>query len=180
MNPVSIDSGRVFRSGRNLVATLGAELPQVCIKCGAPLSESIRKRFAWHHPGLYFLILVNLLVYALVAYFVQKRMELRVPVCSVHADRYHKNRLAGILLLVGAIPTLIVFAVILPDSIGWSILLCIAMLLGGGILLASTNLLRPTRIAETHGIFSGAAEAFLGNLEEAPERIEVRTVRPLR
>jgi len=44
-----------------------AEMPDVCMRCGAPAEVRKQKTFSWHPGWLYVLLLVNVLVFAIVA-----------------------------------------------------------------------------------------------------------------
>jgi hypothetical protein len=63
------------------------ELPDVCMKCGAPAEVYKDHQFRWHPGWVFFLILVHLLVYAVVAFALTKKRRVRVPLC--HAHRHH-------------------------------------------------------------------------------------------
>ena len=48
----------VYRDGKNLVVTRGAELPPICIRCGqAATGGFLRQKLYWHEPWLYILLL---------------------------------------------------------------------------------------------------------------------------
>jgi hypothetical protein len=74
-------------------------LPEVCMACGQPSATHIRKTFAWHPPWVIVLILVNLIVYAVVALIMTKRMTVEVPVCEKHRGYWWKRYLLMILPL---------------------------------------------------------------------------------
>jgi hypothetical protein len=63
------------------------ELPDVCMKCGAPAEVHKDHLFRWHPGWVFFLILVHILVYAVVALALTKKRRVRVPLC--HAHRHH-------------------------------------------------------------------------------------------
>ena len=63
------------------------ELLGVCMKCGAPADTYKDHLFRWHPGWVFFLILVHLLVYAVVAIALTKKRRVRVPLC--HAHRHH-------------------------------------------------------------------------------------------
>ena len=63
------------------------ELPDVCMKCGAPAEVYKHHRFRWHPGWVFVLILVHILVYAIAALALTKKRRVRVPLC--HAHRHH-------------------------------------------------------------------------------------------
>jgi hypothetical protein len=82
------DAVAVFREGDLLVSSKDVDWPDRCVVCNAPAGGYRKRRVLyWHHPGLYFLILANLLVYAIVAGIVRKYGALRFGVCRRHRTR---------------------------------------------------------------------------------------------
>jgi hypothetical protein len=63
------------------------ELPDVCMKCGAPADVHKNHLFRWHPGWVFVLILVHILVYVIVALALTKKRRVRVPLC--HAHRHH-------------------------------------------------------------------------------------------
>ncbi len=63
------------------------ELPDVCMKCGAPAEVHKNHLFRWHPGWVFVLILVHILVYAIVALALTKKRRVRVPLCRAH--RHH-------------------------------------------------------------------------------------------
>ena len=74
----------VWRNNSVLVMTKEALLPNRCVKCNAPANEQIRRKLTWHHPALYLLILVSLLIYAIVAMVVRKTAVVSIGLCEEH------------------------------------------------------------------------------------------------
>jgi DNA-directed RNA polymerase subunit RPC12/RpoP len=91
-----------WRDGKYLVVTPHGPMPTCCVKCGGPAEKTLRKTLTWHHPALYFIILVGLLVYLIVALIVRKTAKLQVPVCSQCMARRRRNiAIAWLSFLVG-------------------------------------------------------------------------------
>jgi hypothetical protein len=66
-------TGGLWREGNRLVTTSTATLPPRCVKCNQlGTVQYANRKFYWSTPWLLFLILVNLLVYAIVALVVRK------------------------------------------------------------------------------------------------------------
>jgi hypothetical protein len=142
-----------------------AHLPLLCVKCGAPANgKPVAKNFSWHHPGFYFLILIGLLIYLIVALVVRKTMKLQVPLCLHHAQRRTTAAmLAWVLPVVG-----IADAFILPrfnvDG-GVVALTTVVLVLAGLVIWAVvSNPIRPKFIDQYRGEFSGVCESFLQHL----------------
>ena len=93
----------VWRSGKRMVMAEDAELPDRCVKTDRPADgEWADIRLQWHHPALYLVLLVNLIVYFIVAYFVSTRVIVHVGITlPVLASARRARRLTWALLLAG-------------------------------------------------------------------------------
>src|SRR4051794_39091667 len=72
------------------------DLPDVCLKGGAPTTRRRMKTFSWHPPWIFVLLLVHVLVYLIVALIVTKRRRVSAPLCAKH-----KNHWIGRSVLLG-------------------------------------------------------------------------------
>lgn len=69
----------VWRSGNLMVMREDAELPDRCVKTNRPAHGAWADiRLSWHHPALFLVIVLNLIVYFLVAPFVSTSAVVRV------------------------------------------------------------------------------------------------------
>jgi len=156
------------RNGKKLIVPRGASLPAQCIKCGNPAQVPWRKKFYWHQPWLYILIFFpGLLIYAIVALIVRKKMELNVPLCDVHHSDRKRYVLLGAIMLIGFIPVPIILATTFKMDEGIAWLVALAMFITGVVFYSKSSFLRPTEITDTGGTFQGADETFLKNLPNA-------------
>jgi hypothetical protein len=64
------------------------ELPDVCMKCGAPSAVLKRKQFAWYPPWVGVLLLAGLIPFAIVAMILTKRCRVEVPLCDRHKNHW--------------------------------------------------------------------------------------------
>lgn len=112
-SPSSYAGEAVWREGNKIVCTMSRErtihLPDRCVKCNAPTDDRKpwKKTLYWHNPGFFALILLNLLIYALVALAVRKKVIVTAGLCAAHRAKRRNNILIawGIFLLA-----LLVFA----------------------------------------------------------------------
>ncbi len=86
----------VWRNQKLLVMVPDAALPPRCVKCNGPAEEPTKvRKIYWHHPLLYLLILINLIVYAVVAAIVRKRALVAPGLCAEHKKRRQIGLLIG-------------------------------------------------------------------------------------
>ena len=155
------------RKGKLLVIPRGAALPPNCVKCGAPAEKPWRKKFYWHPPLLALCLLlmtIGLLLYVILGFALRKTMDLNVPLCAVHHRERKKYLAIGTILFVLFVPMGMAAAYWLPidsrEAIGGFI--GTAGFIGSLVfLILGTNYIRPKRIDNTHGEFTGTSEAFL-------------------
>ena len=164
--------GACYRQGRLLVVPR-ADAPffpcDSCVKCGQPAVTTLRRKLAWHHPAWYLLILVNLLVFVIVAVCVSKKMTLTVGVCEKH----RAGRKAWILASWFCLAAGIAFCFVFGSSDSRDSLYLI--FLGGGCIVLSLVfacvvsyiLVRPSRITESECTLRGAGEVFLQQFPSA-------------
>jgi len=75
----------LWRSGRVLVIGQGAALPDRCVKCNAPANgQRLLRKLYWHSPYIYLLILLNLIIYLIVAIIVRKMARVEIGLCDAH------------------------------------------------------------------------------------------------
>lgn len=154
-----------WRAGKEVVLRAGAALPPRCVKCNAPVTAPIKARtYYWHHPALYILALVNLLIYAVVALIVRRRATLAPGLCSAHTRRRRLGLLVGWGGLLAFLGLLV--AGVAVDGCG-------LMLAGGlvllGALVAAILLARiviPSRIDAEWVRLKGCGAAFLDSLPD--------------
>jgi hypothetical protein len=153
------------RSGKKLIIPRGSSLPAQCIKCGSAAQAPWRKTFYWHAPWLYILIFFpGLLIYAIVALIVRKKMELNVPLCDQHHSDRKRYSLIGALMLIGFAPVGLVLGGAFNVDAGWASLVALGMFLVGVVFYSKAQFLRPSKIDEAGGEFIGANDSFLNAL----------------
>ena len=138
-------------------------LPARCIKCGAsaPLAAKPRK-FYWHSPALYLLILLSILIYALVAVIVRKKVEVTLGLCAEHARRRTLG-IAGCLAgVVGGF--VLLFVGLAQDSPPMLLASPVLVLVGIVCGLVFARLMTPARIDQDFARFNGCSPTFLAML----------------
>jgi hypothetical protein len=78
----------VWRDGPTLVMQPGAVLPDRCVKCNELAAPPTRTRkLYWHHWSIYLIILLNVVIYVIVAMIVRKRATVAPGLCARHKRR---------------------------------------------------------------------------------------------
>lgn len=164
LKPNTTDLGDgAWRSGKLVVLARGFDLPCRCIRCNEPAVTPVKPRkIYWHPPGWYLLILLNLLIYLIVALIVRKRATISPGLCARHLQR--RNRfIAASWLIVLAAAMMITIAfndrapLLFPAGL---ILLLISVVVG----LSGGRLLLPTSIDPQFIRLRGAGRPFLDSL----------------
>lgn len=158
------DNSRCWRDGNELVAKPEADLPRFCVKCGQPAAEYRERKFYWHSPWLYLLILVHIIIYAIVALIVRKRANHKVGLCEAHQKR---RRAYMALAWLSLVPLLGGFATGRGGMMLLGLLVWLVMLFWG---LLGMQILKPKRIDEGLAVYRGVAPAFLAQLPRYPYR----------
>jgi MFS family permease len=84
--------------------TKESPLPDRCVKCNAPANGvRLRRSLSWHHPVLYLLIFVGVLIYVILAAVLSKRATIYVGLCAEHFQRRRKKIAVGWILLAGGL-----------------------------------------------------------------------------
>ena len=172
--PVDEFTEGVWRRGKTLIVSRLAELPDRCVTCNGPAERWIESKLWWHRGWVYVFLLVNILVYALVAMAVRKTAVLRVPQCAQHAKLRRWGVLGawGIFGLgclgtyasahmsddgpISAAPLVIFFASVLVALVG-------------GTIISRPVVAR--RIDDEFVWIGKCSKGFLSSLPEAPETI---------
>jgi hypothetical protein len=157
-----------YRQGNRLVVPKGATLPSYCVKCGQPVTgEPFKKTFFWHNPLLFLLVLINVLVYAIVAMILRKRFDLAVPMCPEHLQRRKNLLIATWVLGLGFIPGGILAGSLIHDSdtgVAVGFLIAFLLLIAAFVTGSMSLIMRPREITDTTATFSGVCEQFLALL----------------
>jgi hypothetical protein len=94
----------VWREKGQLVMRKDATLPDRCVKCNGPANgKRLTKKYQWHNPIWYSLLLCGALPYLIVALIVRKQVQLSLGLCEQH---FAKRRTA---ILIGSLVTVLSF-----------------------------------------------------------------------
>ncbi|MBL8851722.1 MAG: hypothetical protein JNG89_18720, partial [Planctomycetaceae bacterium] len=167
--PVESAAG-VWRQGKLLVVRKGAALPPRCIKSNQPAEVTLKRTLYWHHPAIYLVILVNLLVYAVVAISVRKKAVLDVRLSQAWASRRRWGIATGWLISLGGVALFFVAAALDENIMPFVIIAgIICMLIIGPIYgVLRSQLISPKKITDEYAWIKGAHPDYLAELREFP------------
>ena len=159
-----------WREGKVVVLRAGHDFPARCICCNSPATPGRRARtLSWHSPWLFLLILLNILVYLVVALLARRRVKLHPALCAAHAAARRRGLWTGVgILLLGL---LVLFSSAAKEAAGISGLREGLLLAGTLLLLAALWVasrvpasLSAARIDDQAVRIRGAGEPFLASL----------------
>jgi len=154
----------IWRSKALLVMTKQASLPDRCIKCNAPTADRLKRKLQWHHPALYLLIVVSILVYAIVAMVLRKTAVVNFGLCAEHRESRKLSIIITVFLVVVAV--LLAIAGVQWETAGL-VFAGLAFVLAAAIYGTITiRVVAPTKIDEHYVWIKGVDADFL---QEFPE-----------
>jgi len=164
---------RIWRSGSILVMHRNAVLPDRCVKTNdTAQGRRLKRKLYWHHPALYLLIFVNILIYLIIAVVVRKKATIEI---GVSENTLSKRKRAIIIMCVAVLTgiSLLVLGSVATDYPHRVTIL----LLGLVVLLAvfvwadlKTRLIYPKRIETDYIWIKGVCEEYLASLPEWEKR----------
>lgn len=171
MNNTS-DSERIWRSGNILVIHRNTSLPDRCVKTNEPAQgRRLKRKLYWHHPALYFLILFNILVYAIIALAIRKKATIEIGV-SEKALLQRKRAIitSWIMVLIGI--GLVVLGLASGEHILVGVILWGVGVFFVGLLWAAVKvpLVSAKRIETDYVWIKGVCEEYLTPLSEWEKR----------
>ncbi|MGQ0836548.1 MAG: hypothetical protein ACT4O5_16805 [Gammaproteobacteria bacterium] len=105
------DGANVWREGDVLILVPDSDLPDRCVKCNAPAETPIKERTVyWHHPAIYLVVVLNVILYVIVALIARRKATVGAGLCGPHKKRRRVS------ILLGWIGTIAGFAMIVGGS----------------------------------------------------------------
>jgi hypothetical protein len=146
------------------------QLPQVCMRCGAPADLQKRKRFAWRPDWVFYLILVGVLPWLIVHLVLSKYMTVYVPLCNQHKNHWLIRTmiaLGGLAVVLGSLAV----GIVLLKWAGNELLgafVCIGALFGLIFIfeILRSSSIRPSEITDRRITLTGVAEEFRAALRK--------------
>jgi hypothetical protein len=140
-----------------------ATLPDRCVKCNAPAhGYRLSRKLQWHPPGYYAVILLNVIIYAIVANAVSKRAKIEVGLCADHRRMRFRDLLIAWGLFAAASCSFVTASLALPTaSITVGALCLIASMVYG---FTKGRVVSPKRIDDDHAWLRGVCTQYLDTL----------------
>lgn len=158
-------TARCRREGKYVFIPVGSDLPCRCIVCNAEVSDPVKtRRVYWYSPWLYLLVLLNLLLFAIVALVIRKSAQVTPALCPEHKS----SRRSRILMFLGAF-LLLMLAGSVAAYEGYTPIVIPAFTVGMLLLIPMSmvsNTVRARRIDKLGITLSGCKEAFLISLSD--------------
>jgi hypothetical protein len=158
-------SDRVWRENKVVVMARDGDLPDRCVKCNDPADEPTRtQKVYWHHPGYYVLLLINVILYVVVALIARKSVAVNPGLCVRHKQRRTRGIWIGWGGLVAGLVAM--FAAVENNTPGLGLLFLLTMfgLIITGLVMSRTVYAK--RIDDRYVLLKGCGEPFLADLPE--------------
>lgn len=159
------DGMEIWRDNKVLVMTKGAVLPDRCLKCNAPAEGyRLRRKLSWHPSAYYLIILINLILYVIVALIVRYTAKAEFPLCPIHRRRRRWGIINGWLLALLGFATLFGGAVD-NDHAGYYVFGGLVLVVAGLVYgLVRSQIPRPSKIDKSFVWLKGVSPRFLAEL----------------
>ena len=157
----------VWRESNKLVMGKDATLPDRCVKCDAPANGiRLRRRLSWHHPALYLLIFVTLLLYIIVALIVRQTANIEIGLCEEHLAKRRRNiAITWFLIVIGLLG--VIFAMVMEDPTP-AVIGGLLFLAGAIYGIATIRLVVPAKIDKRFVWLRGISNDYLNSLPAWP------------
>lgn len=162
--PPQVGGAGVWREGSKLVMSKDAILPDRCVKCNVPTTGRLKRRLSWHHPAIYLIIFIALLIYFIVAMVTRKSATIEIGLCDEHREKRKRNLMITWILFAIGILSLIVAAA-MED--GTFVLFGILALFGSLIFgLIAIRVVTPAKIDDKFVWLNGVNKEYLAELPQ--------------
>lgn len=170
----------IWRDGKKLVVHRDAVLPPICVKTNEPSVRKIKRKYYWRHPAVLSLVLLNVLIYIIVAMAIRKRHDLEVPVSEETADNRRNWMAIGWIISLGAIGLCIASIAWMLEpannslagyGVGGLILSGITLIVGAFFGARAAGILYPKKMTGSATWFNGAHWEYLERFPEVPPNV---------
>ena len=163
-NVAEIRGTKCSRDGKIAVVHAGNDLPPRCITCNDPAKEPTKEvKLYWHSPWLYLLILINPVIYLLVAILARRSVKVSPGLCETHVSKRNRRLLVIFGLCAGAAVIGIAqqFAAKPDGALAFYLLAAVLLI----VALFATRKIYAKKITKEYARVGGCKEPFLASLE---------------
>jgi len=158
----------LWRQGNVLVMHKRAPLPDICLKSNQPATQRLKRNLSWHHPAVFILVLVSLLIYVIVALIIRKTATIHIALSDQWiALRRRRMTIAWTTILLCV--AMIAVGALNADSTNWgpfAIVFGVSAFLVAAIYgLLACRMVWPQRMTDDYIWLKGAHPDFLARLE---------------
>jgi hypothetical protein len=175
----------MWREGKILLMSKGAEFPDRCVKCNSPaMGYRLKRDLSWHPQLLYLMIIFpGLLFYVIVALIVRKTAKIQVPLCRRHRAARRRDIAIGWMGSLAGIAMMFSAAVVsdsLPEPGGAVFVIAGIVTLLVAIIYGATlaRVVVPQRIDTNLVWLKGVCPAFLATLPDASAHANAAWIEP--
>ena len=162
--PPSYGTAGVWRDRSTLVMSKDAQLPDRCVKCNAPTTGRLKRKLSWHHPALFLIILVALLIYLIVAMVLRKSATVEIGLCEEHQAKRRRNIMIGWgLALIGAIGLILGIA---TEDGTYAFLGFLSLVAAVVFAIVAVRVVVPTKIDDRFVWMKGVSKDYLNELPQ--------------
>jgi hypothetical protein len=148
------------------------DLPDVCMKCGAPTPDRVKKQFAYMPPWSYVVLLfgvLGIIIFLVLVATLRKSVNAQVPLCREHRNHWLSRTLLVVFSLIGGIGLIVLVVVAMNSLQGGGVrdvlpLLIIAIIVSWLILaiVVSVTSIRCVEINDRQGVkLQGVCQEFV-------------------
>ncbi|MBI5779421.1 MAG: hypothetical protein HZA49_08190 [Planctomycetes bacterium] len=162
-HPKTEGSNLIWKSGKLLVMHVDAKLPDRCIKTNQPANGSRKTAtLNWHPPVFYALILLNLIIYAIVAIVVNRKATIEFGVSNEVVKKHVLIKTIGwVILSLGVIVFVWGLAVMSPFAF-----LGLLTVIIGLIPITLAKFVSAAKIQDDYVWVKGVSHDYLNDLPE--------------
>ncbi len=180
LQPVPLEGGAfngLWRQGKILIMHRQAQLPPICVKSNEPAEAWLQRKLQWHPRWVLVLALINIPIFAIVAFLTTKRATINIGLTQDWISRRKMRMniawlsgLVGVLLIAAGVLTLstasspqpedwrmATFAMLLTSGI----VVCLGAVIGGSY---GCRMVHADRVTDTHLYIKGVHPEFLDRL----------------
>lgn len=158
----------VWRDGNTLVMKKDAVLPDRCVKSNLPAETHLPRDLSWHSSWLFLLVLLNILIYVIVALIVRKTAKIEIGLTDLWAKKRRNAILIAWLLVLAGLGTIVGgFATLQGDAPLITLLGGIVVMILGAVWgIVRARLVTVTKIDDEYIWLKGVCPEYLDELPE--------------